>query len=51
VTLRPLDWELGQANGDMNDRSRVSNSSRMDIGMVGPLSLDAFEKSGFSEIA
>jgi len=35
----------------MNDRSRFSNSSRMDMGILGPFSLGAFEKPGFSEIA
>jgi hypothetical protein len=40
ATARPLDWELGQAKADMNDRSRFSNSSRIDKAMFGLLSLD-----------
>jgi hypothetical protein len=46
-----MDRELGQAKGDMNARSRFSNSSRMDRGIGGPAFLKAFQEPGVSETA
>jgi len=44
VTARPLDCELGQANGDMNDRSRFSNSSRIEMAIFGLLSFNQHQR-------